>query len=185
MMKEKIEIPLSKTKLFLSVLGAILFVIAGVWLFFNTQLFYNFPFKIFRIPIVIKIISVIDILFFGAIGLYALRKLKDKKPGLTIDAEGIFDNSNAASVGFIAWKDITYITVKKIMPTKIIIIDVVNPEEYLYKAKNKTTKKLLRSNMKMNGTPISISSNSLKIDFKELEKLLQTGLESSKNNTSL
>ena len=41
--------------------------------------------------------------------------------------------------------------------------------------------KLMRSNMKMLGTPLSITSNNLKYDFRELEKLIQTEFERNKN----
>lgn len=180
-MKEKREIPLSKKKIYLGILGSLLFVIAGIWLFFNTNLYLNFPLKLFRNPIIIKGVGILCILFFGTIGILNIKKIFDKRAGLIIDSSGITDNSNASSVGFIEWNDISDIITKQVMLTKFLLIKVTNPEKYIARAKSGMKAKLMRSNMKMYGTPISITSNSLKFDFVELEKLLQIEFERNKN----
>jgi hypothetical protein len=94
-MQEKIEIPLSKNKLFLGIGGSILFVILGVWLFTNAESFQEHSFRILRNPMIAKGVGILSILFFGATGIFGFKKLFDKKVGLTIDSNGITDNSNA------------------------------------------------------------------------------------------
>ncbi len=180
-MKEKIEIPLSKNKLFLGIGGSILFVFLGVWLFSNADSFQENSFRLLRNPMIVKGVGIVGILFFGAIGIFGIKKLFDKKIGLIIDSNGITDNSNASSVGLIEWSDITNITTEQVMSTKFLLIDVTNPEKYIGKAKNGMQAKLMRSNMKMYGTPLSITSNSLKCDFNKLEELVKVKFEKNKN----
>lgn len=180
-MKNKIEIPLSKNKLFLGIGGSILFVILGVWLFNNSTEFQDFIIPFMRNPTVIKSIGIIGMLFFGATGIYGIKKIFDKKVGLIIDENGITDNSNASSIGLIEWNDITEIKTEQVMSTKFLLIKVENPEKYIGKAKNRIKANLMRVNMNMYETPLSITSNTLKFDFGELEKLIQTEFEKNKN----
>jgi hypothetical protein len=161
----KIEIPLSKTKTLLTICGALLFVIAGFYLFTiaGQQTRYY--------PIVVKIVSLVAILFFGAAGAVCIKKLFDKNIGLMIDENGIFDNTNASSIGLIEWNDITDIRTEKVQSTKFFLIYIKNPEKYLNKA-NVVKRKLMKGNNKMYGTPLSITSNSLKCKFSYLEKII-------------
>ena len=180
-MKETIEIPISKNKLILGIVGSIMFVILGMWLFTNSTEFKNYSMRLLRNPMVIKSVGIIGMMFFGATGIYGIRKLFDKKVGLIIDKNGITDNSNASSIGLIEWKDITEIKTEQVMSTKFLLIKVKNPEEYIEKAKNGMKARLMKTNKKMYGTPLSITSNTLKYDFNKLEKLIQTEFEKNKN----
>ncbi len=180
-MNNKIEIQLSKNKIILLTIGSFLFVIAGIWLFANSTEFQNHSMRLMRNPMVIKSVGIIAVLFFGATGIYGIRKLFDKKVGLIIDKNGITDNSNASSIGLIEWNDISEIKTEQVMSTKFLLIGVENPEKYIGKAKSGIKARLMKTNMKMYGTPLSITSNTLKYDFNELEKLIQTEFEKNKN----
>jgi len=173
-MREKIEIPLSKNKLFLGIGASILFVFLAIWLFLNAGSFQEYSFRLLRNPIVVKGVGVLGILFCGATGFFGFKKLFDKKAGLIIDSHGITDNTNASSVGLIEWNDISEIKTQQVMSTKFILINVTDPEKYIGRAKSVIKAKLMRSNMKMYGTPLSITSNTLKYDFGKLEQLIQT-----------
>ncbi len=172
-MTEKIEIPLSKNKLFLAITGSILFVGLGVWLFLNADNFSQSS-GLFRNPIVIRVIAIVSILFFSAIGIFSFKKMFDKKAGLIIDVHGITDNSSGTSVGLVEWKDITNIATQQVMSTKFLLIEVKDTEKYIAKAKSGMKAKIMRVNMKTYGTPLSTSSNTLKYNFKKLEELVLT-----------
>ena len=174
-----IEIPLSRKKLMLGIIGSILFVISGVWLFTHSSDFQNIPFRLFRNPTVIKSVGIAGIIFFGSTGIYGIKKMFDKAIGLTIDENGITDNSNASSVGLVEWNDITEIRTEQVMSTKFLLIFIANPDFYIDKVKG-FKKKLLQGNNKMYGTPISITSNTLKFSFDDLEKLIIDGLKEYK-----
>lgn len=180
-MKERVEIPLSKNKLILGFIYSLLFVIAGVWLFLNSELYAaHFPIEFVRNPLFIQGVGVSGILLFGLTGVLVLRKFFDNSNGLVIDNTGITDNSSSVSVGLIEWEDITGILTKRVVTTKFLIVQVNNPEKYLSRAENKAKAKLMRANMKICGSPIQISSGTLKYNFKKLEELVQTEFEKNK-----
>jgi len=161
----KVEIPLSKTKLLLGISGSILFVAAGVFLFViaNNQTRFS--------PTLVKVAGMAGIIFFGATGVYGIIKMFDDNIGLTIDENGITDNTNASSVGLIKWSDITEIKSAEVVSTQFLLIYTANPEYYLDKVKG-FKRKLMEGNNKMYGTPLSITSNTLKYACKDLEKLI-------------
>ena len=166
----KIEIPLSKTKLFLGIGGSILFIVLGFYLYTtiaDQQTRFN--------PTLVKGVGIAGILFFGATGIYGIKKMFDTKVGLTIDDNGIIDNTNASSIGLIKWADITAIRTEQVMSTKFLLIYTNDPNRILESVKG-IKRKLLTGNMKMYGTPLSITSNTLKYNFDDLERLLKDRL---------
>ncbi len=179
-MTEKIEIPLSKKKLLLGVGGSMIFIVLGIWLFINANNFQEHSIGLARNPMVVKLFGLIGVFFFGATGIFAFKKMSDKRVGLTIDKTGITDHTNGGSMGLIPWKDISKIRTHQIMSTKFLLIDVKNPEAYIEKAENAMKAKLMRTNMKVYGTPLSITSSTLKCDFNELERLIRTSFKKNK-----
>lgn len=165
-----IEIPLSKTKLILVFIGSLLFVVAGLYFISS-----NAEQQAVSNPIWGMVLGVAAVLFFGSTGIYSLKKMFDKTMGLIIDSDGIIDNTHAASVGLIKWEDIVEIETQQVGATRFLLIHTTNPENYLDKV-NSYKKKLLEANYSMYGTPFSITSNSLKYNFDDLEKLLQERL---------
>ena len=162
----KIEIPLSKSKLVLGIGASILFVILGFFLFStiaDQQTRFN--------PTFVKIAGIAGILLFGTTAIYGFKKLSDKSVGLTINDDGIIDNTNASSIGLIRWSDIIEIRAEQIMSTKFLLIYTKDPNGILDNVKG-MKRQVMLGNMKMYGTPLAITSNTLKCNFSELEKLL-------------
>ena len=118
--------------------------------------------------------------FFGVGGFFIARKIFENKAGLIIDQCGITDNSAAASVGLIEWEDIQEIKTLEIMSTKILLINTVNPEKYIGKAQNAVSRRIMKANQDMYGSPIQISPNALKISYSELHELIITELNKRK-----
>ena len=176
-MQEKIEIPLSKGKLLFGIGGSIMFVVLGVWLFLNSANVSEEAISFLQEPIFRKIVGILCILFFGAAGFFGLSKLFKTSTGLSIDAQGITDNSNAGSIGLVEWTDIEEVKTEQVVSSKFILIHVSDPEKYIGKAKNKMIAKIMRSNLKMYGTPITINANTLKINSSKLEELVSTKFE--------
>ncbi|MBK8487822.1 MAG: STM3941 family protein [Chitinophagales bacterium] len=172
----KIEIPLNKTKLFLGIGGSILFVILGIYLFTSIE-----PNQTKFNTTLVKIAGIAGILFFSTTGIYGVKKLFDNNDGLTIDDNGIIDNTNALSIGRIKWADITEIRTEQVMSTKFLLIFIKNPNEILKKAGGMKSK-LMAGNMKMYGTPLSITSTTLKYNFNDLEKLLKDRLNEQRES---
>jgi len=165
----KIEIPLSKVKMIFLILGSMLFITLCIFILMNAE---NMQTRKINNPLVIRIIALIGLLFFGVILMSILKKMFNKEPGLIIDKEGIWDNSSGVSVGRIKRKDIIGLRKVKVSGTKFMLIEVQNPDEYINNIKGLIKKQAMKANMKKYGTPISISSAGLKINFKKLEEVL-------------
>jgi len=166
---EQIEIPLSKQKMLLTLLGSIVFVGLGIWFLINPPRISN---PILGNPTLIFILGLASILFFGLVAVTILRKFSDKKPGLIISRHGITDNSSGVSAGLILWTDIQEIKISQVMSQKFLMFIVSNPQDYLDKVTNPLKRNAMKMNYKTYGSPISISSNSLRINFNELQKIL-------------
>ena len=179
-MRDKIEIPISKTKLVLLLLGAMAFVALGALFIINPDLFARGP---FRSPEFIRIAGVAAVVFFGLCLLFIVRKFFNSGTGLIIDRQGITDNSSAVAAGFIPWEDITGIETLQIASTKILMLYTNRPEKYMERAGSGLRKRAMKANYKMYGSPLSITSNSLKIGFKELEQLLAAAYEQSRKGS--
>lgn len=173
----KIEIELSKKKLILLLIAGVVFVIVG---YLGAVKPEDFVSPIFRSPEIIRISGIAGVCFFGVGIIFIVWKLFDNKPGLIIDDVGITDNSNAMSMGLIEWKDINRIEKKQVMSTKFLILHTNNPEKYIRRAKNFISRRAVEMNVKTYGSPLSITSNSLKINFEDLETLITRELKNNK-----
>lgn len=174
---DTIEIPLSKKKILLLTIGSFAFVLLGVLFIINPEKFITF---LIRNEEFVRVAGIVNVVFFSATGIYGIFKLQDKKVGLTISNEGIIDNTNATSIGLIKWENIERIKIEQVMSTKFLLIFTNNQDEILTKV-NGMKRKLMSANTKMYGTPISITANTLKNDFKELEKLIMNRLKEARN----
>ena len=176
-MTEKIEIALSKDKLVLMLIGALTFVIIGIWLVVAPPTINNL---FFGNPTRLLIIGIVAIVFFGLCAVYIARKIPDNKPGLIIDKTGLTDNSSGVSAGQILWSDIENISVIEIHRQKLIMLHVKNPQDYIDKQTSGFKRKMMQMNFNMYETPLSITSNSLQIKFDELLNILNDHLNASR-----
>lgn len=183
-MNKTIEIPLSKRKLWFGLIGCLLAVAVSVWTFISANEIQGDSAHFLKHPALIKGVAIIGSLFFGVFCIYGILKVFDRKMGLSINSNGITDYSHALSVGLIKWEDIVNIRQKKMMSTTFILIDVVNPNVYINKSKNFALSQMMRSNMKMYGTPLSISTNTLQCNHNELEGHIISAFKKHKTGLS-
>ena len=177
LIRQQIEIQLSKIKLLLMLVGSLTFVALGLWLVITRPTAHHFH----RYNSTTMLIAgYASIIFFGLCALIAMRKLFDNRPGLVIDDLGLSDNSSGVSSGQILWADILNISVIEIQRQKIIMLQVNNPQDYINRQTNFFKRKLMKINLNKFGSPLSISSNALKISFVELHKLLVDSYDKAK-----
>lgn len=174
---EQIEIPLSKKKLIIMLIGSIGFVAVGLWFVIKPPAINN---SFFGNSTVILLSGIASILFFGLCAVFMAPKISDKKPGLIIDSIGITDNSSGVSAGQIFWNDIENISVIELHRQKLIMLHLINPQEYIDKQTSGFKRKVMNMNLNMYETPCIISSNTLQINFDELLSILYTRLEESR-----
>lgn len=173
--RNEVVIPLSKIKLVLLVFGTALFVLVGIWLLSlepeQIQSWRKMP-----SPQIVYVVSYICIAMFGLCGLFGIVKMFDSKPGLIINSEGITDNSSGVAAGLIRWSEITGFSEYQVQNSKMLIIHVKDPEKYVNRG-SLMKRALNKFNMKMAGSPISISSTTLKVEYKELLQLCESSFK--------
>lgn len=176
---DKIEIPISKKKTILSIIGALMFILVGIW-------FVIYPpheFLTFSVSAALgQILGAIAILVFGIFSIGLFKILINKKVGLTIDSVGILWNAGGLSVGFVPWEDVVEIKEYKINGQPFINVIVTDPQKYLHRYKSYLSRRMAEMNIKLCGTPVNISATSLKCNFRELHKLLTFAFDEHKAN---
>jgi hypothetical protein len=165
-----VEIPLSKGKLIKGFAGSVIFVAASIWMLTTDS---SSGRGLLSSPMIKYSIAVTGIVFFGFLGVMYLFKLRDRKPGLVIDENGIIDNSGGLAAGFIPWTDIENFSIEKVMKQQFLVIAVKNPEFYIENQKSILKKKGMQYNLRSYGSPIAISTNTLNCKLPELLNLLE------------
>jgi len=185
---EDIIIRLSKTKLVVMLIFSLAFIVGGIYMIIDSNKSINNQHS----GEFLIIIGVLSVLFFGLGSFFIAERLFTKKAGLKINDKGIFDYSNATSIGLIDWDDITGIeTIQVKIPVyeyfftvsspKMLIINTSNPEKYIERSTNIISKEAMKTNNRMYGTPLTITSHTLKIKSSELETIISEKLKKRKN----
>ena len=180
--EEKV-IGISKVKTLLILLGSVAFVALGIW-FLTLDAEAIEAQRKFNSQILVYGVGGVSIVFFGICGIFAVRKLFDSSPGLVLNRQGLTDNSSGISVGFVPWSEVSRIEEHQIQKQKFISIFVDNPERYV-NAGNVLQRKARQANLKMCGTPISISSKALKIRYNELYSAIEGYLNRYRENENV
>ena len=161
---EAISIYTSNTKTFLMLLCSIGFVAIGIWIL-------RIPKTVIYESIFANIIGLSSIVFFGLCGLCFASILFDRQPRLILDSTGIIDRSSTVSSGRILWSDIKSIDVTQVQDQRFLTFYVTNPQRYLQRG-GFLKRQMKALNYKYYGSPVHITSNSLKISFGELTDLI-------------
>ncbi|OCK50459.1 hypothetical protein BA768_04700 [Chryseobacterium sp. CBo1] len=171
---QQIEIPLSKVKIGLLCLGALLFVALGLLLIIYEPQSINYSNRhswIMR-PFFRFLAGLLFVIFFGFALVILFIRLFNKNPGLIINEKGIIDNTSIFGLGFIPWKDIRDIKIVKINNGNFILVLLKNPSYYINSTIHWLKRKSLKTSFKYHNTPLCMSANSLAINFDELYQLL-------------
>jgi hypothetical protein len=164
-----IEIYSSKKKSFLLLIGSLLFVVGGIYMFINAE---NLTAYSARSPIFIKGIGIASVLFFG-LGIYvSIRQLLKNQLILIIDKKGVNVNPKKTLTEVIKWQHINGFSEFKIQSQKFVIINVNNSEYWIEKEENSIRKKVMKFNEKNYGSPFNLSANTMQINHDELMTIL-------------
>lgn len=163
-----LEIHLNKGKMILMVIVSIAFVAGGAWIYFVYS-DTNPPIE----PIVLKIFGVVGMFFFGLTTIIGIKRTLSLNVGIAIDSEGIHDFTNKNGIDCIHWEDIKIIHETAVLTTKMIQIDVRNPEEYIAQAKNGVQRSIMKSNLRHHGSPFVIASGPLSMKHADLLRTLK------------
>ncbi len=132
-------------------------------------------------PVVyVKLLSVLGVLLFCGAGFWGIKKVFDENPALLITPQGIVNNSNTITFDIVEWKDIERFESYSVKRTKMIIVYVNNPSDYIAKSKG-VSKFFMRLNYWYHKTPLSISPNVLNCSFDDLLETLNYKLTKYKS----
>jgi hypothetical protein len=109
----------SPFKIFLLILGSMLFVAAGLWFI---GVLGSPPDDA---PFWLPLIGWVSILFFGFCGVIGVRRLFDRRPAIIVDRHGIL--ARAWSDQVIPWSAMAGMQVLTVERTKMLCIDLVDP----------------------------------------------------------
>jgi hypothetical protein len=177
--QQRIEVPLSKSKIISMLIGAVTFVFIGFWFVIAPPQIGN---SYWGNPTKITIAGYASIIFFGLCSVALILKLPDTKPGLILDDTGLTDNSSGLSAGHILWTDIENISVLEIHKQKLLMLEVKNPQDYIDRQNSLFKRKSMELNYKIYGTPLSITTNGLKVPFQELLTLITQKFQETRTN---
>ena len=166
---DEIIIKVSKKKILLLVLGACVFVALGIWMFSLDDATIQGR-RGMNNPVLVHGLGLVAIVFFGVLGLVGLKKLFNTKPALILNKSGIVDNASSVSAGFIPWSEVGGARIVEMPNQKMLVIDVRDPEEYIARG-SRLKQTLNKANYNMVGSPISIPTDVLAINFSELASL--------------
>ena len=181
-MKDRIEIKASKTKLYLLLFGALVFVALGLYFIIWAEALKSNPIN--PNPNLLRVVGGTTVVFFGYCGYVIFGKLTGDSTGLIIDENGITDFSSGTSVGLIEWQDIKEVRKANVLTTKFLMLITDNPDKYISRANNSVQKSAMKSNLKLYGSPLSITTNTLQVSFDDLEKLLQTKMKEADSHNN-
>jgi hypothetical protein len=167
---QTVEIPTSKLKMGLMLLGCLAFVTIGVLFVTHPESYLSI---VCRSSAKIFTAGCLGIVFFGFIGVTIIKKLFDKTPGLIISGDGITDNSGGLPAGFVPWSDIVAVKETTVVRQRFINLVVKNHEDYVLRQKSALKRWIMRKNFKVYRTGIGISPNALKIDYDDLKEIIE------------
>jgi len=166
-MKNTIEIPFNKKRIFITFMGMLIF--DGILYHYHQQII---AFVLASNSLKAVIFSILIIVLLILFSLFLMYHLFKPRTLLVIDDLGYTDQSHTTSIGCIKWKDIIEIKQKKDLFDEVLLVFVKNPEVYLSKVSNKLSLKMLLKNKEIYGTCFLLKPKLFKYDTVELINLI-------------
>jgi hypothetical protein len=160
-------IALNRGKLVSILLGSLVFVAMGGFLYFSADWMESRLGPMPLAPFSPRSAGMLGMAFFGATGLYALYKMIDARHGFVLDKEGFLDNSSVASAGRVRWEHVREIREWRMGKSACVVVVVDNPDEVLAEA-GWPASIVLRLNQQVAGSPVTLSVTTLDCTHEEL-----------------
>ena len=124
------------------------------------------------------IVGAVGVLTFVGFGIGWIVVLLRAGPGLVVDDTGFDDTSSLTAVGRVLWADVTTVSELRISGSSFVVVGVRDPGLYLTRLRG-LARVVAIANNRLFGSPVTITSVSLKISFASLSILLAEGLRRS------
>ena len=169
MIPATVEIPRSnrKTGLF----AAFMFFLAcdGLYLAYDAEhIILNGVYN----PPLVRAIGIMGAVLMAMLGFLLIKQLRNKKPGLVLNAEGFIDNTSGAAAGLVAWEDIVGLGEIKIGFSRFIVVILRDPAKYIARPAKRATRHIFEDFLNRYGSPVLLSTSTLQCTPDELKTLL-------------
>jgi hypothetical protein len=122
--------------------------------------------------LIVSLVGLTTIIFFGAGGAYALFRIKKPTPAVIVDQNGILDNASAVGVGFIAWGEIDELREYRFLKQVFLGIVPKNGEDLLRRLPA-WKRVLIRANRLTGTPPINIPQSMLTMSVPQLMREME------------
>ncbi len=156
-------IPKSNRKIIFLIFLAFFLCLVGCWVFWVAEYQYRFT------PFLARTVGLSAMAIFGFSMIIMAGRLISKKPGIEITRDEIIDYSYKKLR--IRWADIIELKTDETFGSEFILVMIRNPETYINRP-DLIQKISMEWNWRTYGTPITLSSGSLKCTSKELYDLI-------------
>ncbi len=171
-MSPPLELPLRRTRAVLLALLALGFVAGGVWFTAAVGL-PSLDFSRNRaVDELLRAIGLAAVVFFGACFVVVAELALHRGPGLVIDDEGLVEHTSGTAAGRVRWEEITAIAARSLPGSAAVVaIDVADLDAHLDRLPA-WRRWLVRSNVGVGASPVTIHVDMLGQDADALAALL-------------
>lgn len=163
----RIEIPLNKTRMKIAIVLSSILILYGIYL----MAFVAYSQQVMHPLLMIGITAAVMSIFVFSI-FYNVKKIRIPI-GFVISDEGIIDNTASTELGLIRWDEMTTVKVESFaLNSKALLVYVRDPKSVLDRVKGRKGR-YVRSNMKVQGTMVAVTSKALVYNFDELVKIVK------------
>ena len=156
----------TRTKLWLVLLGAILFVVLGVWILGLRD--EPAPLRLYH-----GLVAVIAIVFFGGCAVVALFRILVPSPAVVLSREGITDHTSPFGVGFLSWDEVAFVSIYLIQGQRMLGIFLKDAVSIMGRVGG-VKAGYMKTNLRMGFAPVNVPQILVPMPLEELADLIRT-----------
>lgn len=153
-----------RLKLWLVLLGAILFVVLGVSILGFRE---PWPLRIYH-----GAVAVLAILFFGACAVIALVRILVPSPAVVLNREGLTDSTSPFGVGYLSWDEVAFISIYLIQGQRMLGVFLKDAGSVMARVGGAKAG-YMKTNLRMGFAPVNIPQLLVPMPLDELAELIQ------------
>jgi hypothetical protein len=155
-----------RTKLWLVLLGAILFVALGVSILGLRE--EPAPLRLYH-----GLVAVLAIVFFGACAVVALVRILVPSPAVVLSREGLTDTTSPFGVGFLSWDEVAFISIYLIQGQRMLGVFLKDAVSIRARVGG-VRAGYMKTNLRMGFAPVNIPQVLVPMPLEELAELIRT-----------
>lgn len=172
-----------KIRLAALALTCLAFVVLGVWIMVTEPPHFD-GFDRSVLGVIDVVIGSQAVLFFGGGLVVIMRMILQREPALELTDEGFVDRSSLVAAGFVPWSDVVGLRQYDTFGQRFLVVKVADPKKYVQRH-GMVPRFFATMNVKMVGSPVSLTANSMRIDQATLYSVFKTHVERRSNDPAM